>query len=841
VQAEEGVPAVQAFGATVSHVETPRSPAVLDAVAIPVSAGAVRVDGSFNEPIWTQATSTTEFVQRDPKEGAPASHRTEVRVAFDPSAIYIAVTALDPEPSAVVGLLTRRDDSSPSDWIAVFIDSFDDNRTAYQFSVNAAGVKIDAYWFNDSNSDRSWDAVWDVGVMRTPQGWQAEYRVPFSQLRFRGGDTSVMGFAVSREIAHLAETSTWPLLAKSAMGYVSSFGELRGVRRTGPQKKLELSPFVLGQVATSPVAIGNPLEDSPAPSGTGGLDLKYQVAPGLTMAATINPDFGQVEADPAVVNLGAFETFFPERRPFFVEGSGTLSHNDFFYSRRIGRSPQRAVGAPLEGFATQPDFTTILGAVKLTGKVGKFAVGALHAVTSEERATLAGVPDLTVSTTPVEPLTNYSVARITREFDDNSRLSVMVTSTQRSLEDDLRFLPGSSVLGDVDGSWRFGGKYSLSGFWAGTTVRGDAQAIDRLQRNNGHSFQRPDARTLTYDPTATVLNGHSGGLNVDKVGGTQTRFNFNVGYRSPGFEVNDLGFRSRADEIWQGSWFQIRNDVPGSRVKRRNINFNQWAGWNFDGDTRDFGGNVNSHWTFMNNWNIGGGVNVNSSVFDDRRTRGGPGALIPGNVNGWWYLDSDNRKLVTVNLSGDWYNNRTGSKNLRWGSGMTLRPMAALSTSVSLDWRYNINDSQWVQNVPSGASTHYVFGHLDQRTVNLTLRVNYTVRPTLSVQIYAAPFVSAGVYSDFKELVDGRASLDDDRYAPYEYRGSPDFRVRSFRMTNVVRWEYQPGSMVFVVWQQGREDFLPSGTLRAWPDLGSTFVAPSSNTFLIKVNRWFEF
>jgi hypothetical protein len=343
----------------------------------------------------------TGFVQRDPTEGAPASHPTDVRVAFDETALYVGVRATEPESQEVVGLLTRRDESSPSDWIAIYIDSFRDKRTAFEFRVNAAGVKSDTYWYNDTNSDRSWDAVWDVAVSRTEEGWLAEFRVPFSQLRFRAGDGGPIGFAVSREIAHLSETSTWPLLARSATGYVSSFGELRGVERAGPQKRLELMPFVLSQLATSAVAEGNPLERSPDPGATVGMDLKYQVAPGLMLAATVNPDFGQVEADPAVVNLGAFETFFSERRPFFVEGAGNFSFNDFFYSRRIGRTPQRSASAPEDGYVSQPSNTTILGAVKLTGKVGNYAVGALHAITSAEDARIASGTDLLVTRTPV--------------------------------------------------------------------------------------------------------------------------------------------------------------------------------------------------------------------------------------------------------------------------------------------------------------------------------------------------------------------------------------------------------------------------------------------------------
>jgi hypothetical protein len=419
---------------------------------------------------------------------------------------------------------------------------------------------------------------------------------------------------------------------------------------------------------------------------------------------------------------------------------------------------------------------------------------------------------------------------------------MMMTSTRRNLTPELTFLPHSAFVGDVDGDWRFGkGRYSLSGSWTASTVHGTADAIDRLQTSFVHSLQRPDARRLSYDPTRTALNGQSGSISIDKISGTKTRFEVNTGFRSPGFEVNDLGFGGRADQIWQNAWFQVRSDVPKGKVKRKNINFNQWGGWNRDGDWLDRGGNINSHWTFSNDWSIGSGFNVNGETFDDRRTRGGPGALRPGNVNGWGYLDTDNRKFLTWNLSWDWYNNQHASFSWSASNGFTLRPSAAVSTSVSVDYGRNVDDSQWITNETVDDRTRYVFGHLDQRTVSLTMRVNYTIRPTLSIQVYGRPFVSAGGYSNFKELVNGRAPVDADRYAAYGYTGTPDFRVRSFRMTNVLRWEYRPGSALFAVWQQGRSDSDTRGDLRLARDLGATFAAPADSTFLLKISRWFDF
>jgi hypothetical protein len=813
----------------------------IQAFALAGTAEAIRIDGHLTEASWTDAPTTGEFQQREPAEGGPPSHPTDVRVLFDRDALYVAVRAFDTRPDQVVGLLTRRDDFSPSDWISVLIDSYYDRRTAFEFGINPVGVKFDRYWYNDNNNDRGWDAVWDAAVLRTADGWQAEFRIPFSQLRFKATAPEAVGFAVTRTVARANETSTWPLLPRSASGYVSSFGDLRGLRVTGADRRLELMPYALGQVATSPDG-SNPLVHSPDPDVSVGLDLKYRLSGGLTLTGTLNPDFGQVEADPAVVNLGAFETFFEERRPFFVEGSGYFSFNNLFYSRRIGRQPQRSMDAPDDGVVTQPSNSTVLAAAKLTGRVGAFAVGALNAVTAPEYATLASGPAWDRSRSPVEPMTSYSVARASREFANKSRLSFMMTSTNRRLPETLQFLAQSAFTGAVDGDWRLASdRYSLSGFWAGSSVHGTSEAIDRIQRGNVHSFQRPDADYLDYDPTRTSLGGHSGGVSVGKISGQRTRGNFNVGFRSPGFEINDLGFQSRADEIWQNAWFQIRSDHHGKHVRFKNLNFNQWSGSNFGGDRRQLGYNVNSHWTFNSGWGFGSGINYNAERFDDRHTRGGPGGLIPANVNQWGYVDSDNRRLVTLNVFGSWFADVEGSRNYEANVGVTVRAGTALTINPRLEYARNLSDAQWVTNLDDDTGTHYVFGRIDQTSLGLSLRANYTLHPTLTLQIYARPFVSSGAYSNFRELTDGRAPAYADRYQPFAYDDDPNFNFLSFRTTNVLRWEYRPGSALFVVWQQGREDTLSEAAFRTSPRLRDAFDAPAANTVLVKVSRWLNF
>jgi hypothetical protein len=816
---------------------------VIDAQAIPANS-AMTVDGKLSEPVWEQATPIGEFVQRDPAEGAAPSQRTEARIVFDDKALYVAVRAHDAEAHKITGILTRRDQRSPSDWIRIVVDSYYDRRSAYEFGVNPVGVKTDRYYFNDGASDDSWDAVWDVEVERDPEGWTAEFRIPFSQLRFNNTDGGPVGFAVLREIGRLAETSTWPLLSRNATGFVSQFAEVRGLRMAGAPKKLELLPYTLGSFSTRP-ASQNPFLDSSDPNGSLGLDLKYAVRPGLTLTAAVNPDFGQVEADPAVVNLDAFEIFFPERRPFFVEGSGTFQFNmdcndgqctGLFYSRRIGRAPQGSAMTGSGEYATAPTAATIVGAAKLTGRVGRFSVGALTAMTAEESANIAG--GLLRREQTVEPLTGYSVLRARREFANQSNIGFMLTSTNRQLVDSVNFLTKNAVTGGVDYEWRIGKRFNVNGMWAASRVQGSTDAITRLQQNAVHQFQRPDADHVDVDLLATVLSGHSGSINVGKIGGEKTRFNSFLGYKSPGFEMNDLGFQRRADERNIGNWFQWRDNVPGRFARSYFFNINQYMGWNFAGERTYSGGNINMHWTWKNYYTSGFGFNVNGAPLRDRLTRGGPAVRGNDNMAVWYYSGTDGRKALSFNYSGSHDTDREGTTRHFIGPYVTWRPTSA--ASISSGFRYSINndDAQWVANVDADRATHYVFGRLKQRTVAFTFRVNYTLTPNLSIQTYAEPFVSAGAYTNFRELTDPRAVNYADRYQAYAYGSNPDFNYRSFRTTNVLRWEYKPGSALFVVWQQGRQDSLSRGDFQFGRDFGGVFSAPAHNVFLVKLSYW---
>ncbi|MCC7126786.1 MAG: hypothetical protein IT178_18190 [Acidobacteria bacterium] len=836
--------------AAVPAVAAPPVRLVLAEATAVAATDAMVVDGVFDEATWDSAPKVAEFVQREPAEGAAPSHNTEARIAFDDRALYVAIRAFDAEPDRIVGILTRRDQGSPSDWLKVVIDSYFDRRSAYEFAVNPVGVKRDRYYFNDGPSDDSWDAVWDVEVARDEDGWRAEFRIPFSQLRFNNTDGGPVGFAIIREIGRLNEISTWPLLSRNANGFVSQFGEMQGIRLGRTPQRFELMPYSLGKLNTAPIDDGNALAHSPDPGGSIGLDMKYAVTPGLTLTATVNPDFGQVEADPAVVNLEAAEAFFPERRPFFVEGSGTFRFNmdcndgsctGLFYSRRIGRAPQGSADTEDGEFSVTPDIAPILGAAKLGGRIGNFSVGAITALTAQQDAAIAGAQGVNRRTQVVEPLTAYNVVRARREYANQSALGVMFTSANRQLTADTDFLVGNAVTGGIDYDWRLSRRYNITGFWAGSRLSGSTEAITRLQKNNVHTFQRPDADYTELDETATTMSGHAGSIAFGKIAGDRTRFNSFFGYKTPGFDSNDLGFQRRADEQTMNNWFQYRDFVPSRFVRNWNINFNQWAGWNFGGDRMNLGTNINTHWTWTNNYSAGMGVNLNAAPLRDRITRGGAAVLGNANRSVWFYANTDNRKALSFSYNGFYESDRFGTFRGEINPWINLRPSSAAMLSAGLRWFTNNDDAQWVENVTDDDDvTHNVFGRIEQKTVSMTLRFNYTLTPNLSVQTYAEPFVSAGDYSNFRELSDNpRAEAYADRYRPYDYTGDADFNIRSFRTTNVLRWEYKPGSQFFVVWQQGRfEDIRDFGSFRFNRDFGGLFTTPSKNVFLVKFTYW---
>ena len=566
------------------------------------------------------------------------------------------------------------------------------------------------------------------------------------------------------------------------------------------------------------------------------------MTPALTLSATVNPDFGQVEADPAVVNLTAFETFFDERRPFFIEGSGNfavdLRGGSLFYSRRIGRAPRGVPVLATGEFAAHPGQSTILGAGKLTGRMGQFSIGVLAAMTQEEVATIAAGVERRRAV--IEPQAFYTVSRAKREFADQSSLGFILTTTNRQLVDSVSFLPAGAVTGGVDANWRIGTRWSIDANWAASSVHGSAEAIGLLQRSTVHAFQRPDADHVEVDPFATVLNGHAGSVAFNKIAGKRTRLNVNVGFLSPGFDTNDIGFLRRADSIPQSSWFQIRWDEPGRYVRNVRLNFNQFSNHNFGGELLELGYNVNAHWEFQNRWRAGFGVDHRRGFFDDLLTRGGVGGRRPGDIGSWQYFGTNDSLMVSAGWDSSVGRGIRGSYWFNLEPRVSFRPTPALFAEVGIGHSRRLMDAQWIAPVDDESGHHDLFAQLDQTTTRITTRLNYTVTPTLSLQLYAQPFVSAGVYDGYKELVEPRAARYEDRYAAFAYAGNADFNVLSFRTTNVMRWEYRPGSALFVVWQQGREGFSQRGSYAFGRDIDDLFATPGSTTLLIKLAYWFN-
>ncbi len=838
--------------------------------ARPVGPDGIDVDGRADEPVWATADVATDFVQFQPAEGEPATERTEARVVYGEDALYVFMHAYEPDPALVVGQLTRRDQESYSDLLGVAIDSYFDRRTAFHFAVNPVGVKHDIYRFDDTAEDSGWDAVWDVATARTSDGWSAEFRIPYSQLRFRAADEQAWGINFQRQIARKQEENVWAPTTRSDGAVVSRFGELRGLRGLSAPNRMEVLPYTLASLQRAPGDPADPFHSDNDAFGTAGVDLKYGVTSELTLDVTINPDFGQVEADPAQVNLSAFEVFLPERRPFFVEGSSIFNFSiglgdgeggaeSLFYSRRVGRSPQGRAD-PDGGYVDVADRTTILGAWKLSGKTGSgWSIGALHALTAQENASVApGAGD--PYREAVEPRSNYGVLRLQKDFrDGRSAVGVIGTGLVRdaSVADALE-LRSRAWAGGVDFRHRFASeRWQLNGYLLGSHVSGSPAAIARTQRSPARFYQRPDAGHVEYDPDRTSLSGLSANFGVSKFAGGFWRVGAGAQARTPGFEVNDVGFQNNADQLTTWQWLGYHHTTEQGPFRRWFANLNTWQVHDFDGNRIATGGNVNLNGQLQNFWNVWAGVNRDLAAYSPGILRGGPLFLREGSTNFWSGFNTDSRRRVQLNLNG-WGNVRPESDSHAFGisPNLRIRPSGRATFSVGTFVNRNVDDRQWVTAVETDA-THRVVGRIDQTTVGITARVDYAFTPTLSLQLYAQPFVSAGSYGDFRQVTDPVAAryadrftglstrLEDGRYyadvdgdgTEEDFR-SPDFSFKQFRSNAVLRWEYLPGSTLFVVWSQGRDHSSGVGTFDFATDVDRLFAASPDDIFMIKLSYW---
>jgi Domain of unknown function (DUF5916)/Carbohydrate family 9 binding domain-like len=870
-------------GAPAPAKPRPDDPRTVRSVAAVRTATPITIDGDLAEPVW-QTPGAGGFTQRDPSDGRPASEETFFWIAFDRDNLYVAVRLADAEPDKIVGRLGRRDEVVDSDWVDIGLDPYHDRRSGYFFSVNPVGSIQDGTLSNDEDFDATWDGVWQSAARVDEKGWAVEMRIPFDQLRFKRRDVQVWGVNVQRTIKRKNEEDHFAWVPKEESGLVSRFAELTGLAGIASGRRLEVAPFALSQANFHPAEPGNPFRPGHAYAAGAGFDLKGGLSSNLTLNLSVNPDFGQVEVDPAIINITDEETYYEEKRPFFIEGASIFSFGkggpnvyksfgwdepDFFYSRRIGRTPRGGPDGP--GFFDTPDWTTILTAAKVAGKIGRaFNLGVISAMTEREYGRIDDGGAL--STVEVEPFTHYGVARGLQEFGEGrSGLGFIATAVARDLgEGPLRDVLARSALAlGVDG-WTFLDKdrgWVLTG-WAGLTeVRGSAPAMTALQRSSLHYFQRPDADWVELDGTATSLSGWAGRIYVNKQKGNFV-FNAAVGAMSPGFEGNDLGYHTRGDLV-------NAHVEAGYRVLQPGRTFRSWTVTGSYFRNYDFGGNrvgeyiyLDGKGQFLNYWTAALHLDYEPPKYSHYLTRGGPMAFYPSGETVRGTLATDSRKALIVQFSGYYRYHPSGGYNWSLGGGLTWKPSPNFSLSVgpSYTWRYS--EGQWVRSVtdPLKTSTYgvrYVLADIYAKTLPVEIRVNWTFTPRLSLQAYLQPYLATGDFQAYKELhaartfdfdyygedggstiayADGVYTVDPDGAAgpagPFTF-ADPDFNLKSLRGTVVLRWEYRPGSLFYLVWTQKRADYSNPGDFELWRDLGDVFRAPGENIFMIKVSYRF--
>ena len=823
------------------------------------------IDGLLDDPIWRTAERVTGFLQRDPLEGTAPSESTVVFVAYDDAAVYIGARLYDAHPDSIVGRLGRRDDYANSDRFNVFLDPYHDRRSGVYFGVDAAGTLYDGVLLNDDWDDDSWDGVWDGHVQVDSLGWTAELRIPYSQLRFHAAPQYVWGINFSRDIARRHERDYLVYTPKNGSGFVSRFPELVGIADVTPPPRMEILPYTRARAEFSPHAVGDPFHDGSALSPDAGVDAKFGIGSSLTLNATVNPDFGQVEVDPAVVNLSDVETFFQEKRPFFIEGSSIFtfgrggSNNywgfnwgdpELFYTRRIGRAPQGSL--PSADFVDVPSGSHILGALKLTGKAGSsWNVGVLSALTSREFAQLdtAGAR----FRAEVEPLASYTVARVQKEFPDGRQgLGLMTTLSARHFDDPrLRdeISSGAAAVG-ADG-WTFLDRsktWVVTGWFGASDVRGTAARITALQENAQRYMQRPDARNFHLDSAATSLAGWAGRVYLNKQKGNWSS-NSAIGVISPGFDVNDLGFLWRAGVINTHVQAGYSWTKPGRVFRSASTGGALFRSWDWDGDVTWTGVFQYGNLQLLNYYEMGWNLAYNPETVNDRRTRGGPLSLNQPGYQVDVYGNTDGRKAVVLSLSGGTYQSVQDHSSYVSAS-LSLRPASNVSLSVGPQYSWERTPVQYVTQYADSTATltfgnRYVFAGLRANELSAAIRLNWTFTPKLSLQFYGQPLISAGAYSDFKALArpkrfafdgwnDGTSSFDSTTFTP----PTPDFNFKSLRGNAVLRWEYLPGSTLYLVWTQSREDVENTGAFRLGPSISRLTRSQPDNIFMVKFTYW---
>lgn len=856
----------------------------------------IELDGRLDESGWQTAEPASGFTQQEPEDGKLATQRTEIRLLFDDEAIYVGARMFDTEGAAGVRTrLVRRDQWIDADWIELIFDTFHDHVGRTMFAVNPSGVKRDGGVAAPS-MDEAWDAVWDVATAIDSLGWVAEFRIPLSQLRFSRDREQTWGLQVWRTASRINEISMWSYWGRQESGGPQRFGHVEGVQITGRQRRAEVVPYAVGQLnRLRPGQAGDPFYDAASSTTRFGTDLRYLLTNNLTLDATINPDFGQVEVDPAVVNLSAFETFFSERRPFFVSGGGNFSFGSFscyfcsnvsslslFYSRRIGRFPQGALPDGTD-YSELPDATSIVGAAKVTGRTKSgWSIGLLDAVTAREYARYD--IDGSESRQEVEPFTNYFVGRIRKDVGNGrGHVGLIATSVRRNLDDSLlsaRLPQHAEALG-LDWNWTWKDRtYSFMGSTALSNVAGDSASMLRLQHSSARYFHRPDREQGTngfftngHDPALTRMGGYGLYARIAKNAG-RWLWEGQVNLRSPGFEVNDLAFLTRADYVWMNanvlrdfsrptSWYRTAAFIVGAQQQL-----------NFDGDRNELQVHAWARFQLLNYWTVSGFHMRRPEVLDERALRGGPTVRRPASHWSLLSFATDTRKRIAFTLDAGTGANAEGARGYEVYTGLIFRPMSNVELSVRPSLTRFAHSQQYVTRVADPAATdfagyRYVMADLTQDDLSFNTRLNLTFTPRLTLEVFAQPLLSNVDYRNFKEFdaprmveksVYGRdrgtiAPVTDEDGVVTAYRvdpdgtgtaaeftiDNPDFSFSSLRGNAVLRWEYRPGSTVYLVWTQSRALHNPFADHSFGQSMDNLGRAQPDNIFLIKFSYWLSF
>jgi hypothetical protein len=839
--------------------------------------GAIAIDGRLDEPGWASAPRQSGFVQRFPRDAATPSAETHFAILYDDDAILVGVWADDPRPDLIRALLTRRDVESSADAIMIAFDSYRDRRTAYAFQLNAAGVQRDMLLFDDSSQDDTWDAVWTGAVALSATGWTAEYRIPLGQLRFARRDRHEWGFQVVRMVGRSGEQDSWSPWPRSAPQVVSKFGVVGGIADLRPVRRLELLPYASAGVERLPIEDGDPLNDPYSVLRNVGGDLRYGLGPAFTLSATINPDFGQVEADPSKVNLSANELFFDEKRPFFLEGvelfklpigSGDFNVENAFYSRRIGATP--ADPGTAYSYIKAPRSTTIYGAAKLTGKSKGWSVGVLNAVTGPETAEtvttppdMPGAPGLRAEPA-VAALTNYAIARVKRDLGEGkTSIGMSATAVNRRLDEprlrarfhDQAYTGGLQLQHRwADNAWT--ADVGVLGSW----VHGSPDAIAGTQQSPVHYFQRPDAGNVEVDPARTSLSGLAASWRIGRLGETEHwRIGIGGDLRTPGLELNDAGFQLDSNRALSFLLAEYHDNEPGRRVLNWDVAADVLWIQTLEPRLTDYGIEGNTRVQLANHWTLVAGGNVVRSKWNVNALRGGPALRVDPRMVAYVNLTTDTRKRVWFSLdqltSHSWIPDRS---EISLSLAATIQARSNLDLSIGPSLATRNDPLQYIDAVADTTGrTHFVFGRIRETSATLTLRVNWTFSPRLTLQVYAQPFIASSSYRELKDIDDPGADRYADRFrllgdvalvdgsyqvmqdgATWSF-ARPDFNFRQLRSTAVVRWEYRPGSTVFAIWSHGRtSDAFADGRFQLGPALSDLAGAASENVVMVKANYW---